>query len=704
MILPRPRLCRPLALGLCLLPLLTGLPAQTPGQPPVLPRAVGSPSATALPPLPAGATVGPVKFGEVSIDSALEMLERWSGRSVLRPNGLPATSLTFNLDQRVSRDEARQALETLLNLNGIAVTPLGEKFLKVVPAANAKGEAPPFIEGSTLDLPAGGTIASKLFQLRYLRVSEFAAQQLNSLLQPALAAAPALFEKANAVLVTDTISNLQRIEQLVRQLDQPPTGGLKPKAYKLHNTTASTLAGQLQTLFGGNAGTLVASGTTFQADDRTNQLVVVGDERQFGLFDEIIAKLDSESELNNRQEVIPLKHADATEVANVISQLVTGQSAANARAGATNAIRNSNAASAAAGQAQGANAANAARPPGTNVVVTQQPQVNFGTLMNAFQAAQAAQQFSSTLTVVADTRSNSLVASGTIDDLRLLKNIVSQLDVLLAQVRIEVVIAEITLEDAATSGIDSLGLVLSGDKLVGFSGAGAGTTIKDGVITRPGTTGRFDLAGTITLGTTPRKNNTNILSVPNIVTTHNKEATIFVGESFPVITGYQNTGTTTGNNGTGYTSTVTYKDIGISLTVTPLIGNDGSVQLAISQKVDDVVDNVTIDGNAQPVIGSRTTESFVSAKTGEIVVLGGLQRKSNLRKTSRLGPIPLLGDLFGGRTKSETRTDLIFFLRPYVLTNTPADNTEALDRLQTSPQRTEIENALHGKAPTADKR
>src|SRR5690606_3774975 len=153
-----------------------------------------------------------------------------------------------------------------------------------------------------------------------------------------------------------------------------------------------------------------------------------------------------------------------------------------------------------------------------------------------------------------------------------------------------------------------------------------------------------------------------ILSVPTIVTTHNKEAEIFVGETRPVITG-----TTTGASGssTGLTtsSTVSQQQIGITLRVLPLIGSTGTVQLEIEQNVQDILGTVVIDGNDQPRIGERTTTSFVSAANGDIIVLGGLQRTTDSRTSSRLGPIPFLGDLFGSRKRTKNRSELIFFLR-----------------------------------------
>lgn len=676
--------------------------------PAVTTRAQPAPAPAADP--SAEATIGPIKFGDITIDAALEMLERWSGRTVLHPAGLPATSLSFSLNEKVTRAEAREALETLLTLNGIAVTPLGTRFLKVMPLNVARTEAPEFIEGSTLGLPPSGRVASKLYTLKFLRVGEFA-PQIAGLLNASAASAPITFEKTNAMLLTDALSNLQRVETLLAQLDQPALEGLVPKFYKINNSTASALVTKLQALLTGNTATALGSNTVYQADDRTNQIILLSDARQHAFFDELIARLDTAGESSTRQEVIPLKHATATEVATLLSSLISGQTTANARTGGaqtTNqqlaAARNAavaavnqanNLARQAAAQAQNNQANNANRPANVPAAPASAPAPNIIFNAGNLGAPAESQQFSSILTVVADERSNALVVSGTVEDLRLIKDIVTQLDVLLAQVRIEVVIAEITLSDAAATGIEALGLTVQANKLVGFSGAAPGVVVTNGSLVNA-TTGVRDLSATLALSTTPRKSNTNILSVPNIVTTHNKEANIFVGESRPVISSYQNTGVNQGNIGSGYTSNVNYREIGIRLTVKPLIGHDGSVQLEIKQEVNDILGDVLIDGNAQPIIGSRTTESFVSARSGEIVVLGGLQRKTQSRSTSRLAGIPLIGDLFGKRSRENTRTDLVFFLRPYVLTNSAADNTEAMDRLQNSPQREEVKSALSG--------
>jgi general secretion pathway protein D len=324
-------------------------------------------------------------------------------------------------------------------------------------------------------------------------------------------------------------------------------------------------------------------------------------------------------------------------------------------------------------------------------------------------------EFSPYITITPDDRTNAIVVNGTPDDIRLIRELVSQIDIILPQVRIEVIIADVTLDDTDTTGIDALGLQITNNKLVGISSSGptfalsgpiasGSTTASTYATLTPG--GRlfgYSLTGILGLTTTPRKGKTQILSSPTIVTSHNKKAQIFVGEQRPSISGYLNTGTTTTTVGGGYQSNVQQQKIGITLTVTPLIGDDGSVQLDITTSVEEPLADVVIDGNSQPHTSERTTQSYVTAKSGEIVVLGGLQKTTDSATTSRLGPIPIIGDLFGTRTKAKHRTDLIFFLRPMVLTNTPADNAEYIKRLDGMPHKEEVKAMLDPDAPAAGK-
>jgi len=661
-----------------------------PAAPAVVPGVI---AAVPLPGLSGSDQIGPVILRDETVAQVLDLMQRWTGKSILRPAALPASVYTLSLPASITRDEALLALETLLNLNGIAVIQQGDKFLKVVPNLVAKAESPQLITGSVLALPPSGRIASKIFTLKHANAQELVAQIASSL-NTTLASPPVYFGRNNALLITDSISNLQKIETLTMQIDRPQLDLVVTKSYVLKNAMATDMVNKLTSMLrspatvSGGAPFRLSTGTTFLADERTNRVLLMGSADQHEFFDKLIDTLDQKSNPNTKTDVIFLRHADAQQVATLVTSLVTGQTTAAARAG--NSVRSNTTLN------------RAPTPAPTAAAAPGAPQMG-------------ADEFSSSLTVLPDVRSNSVVVSGTNDDLRLLHELVDKVDIVLPQVRIEVVIVEVKLSDNETNGFNTLGLTVSNGKLIGIGGTGAGFGVNGAPATTNATlapnntqvlasqglfnTTTNDLSATIGLTTTPRKSDLKVLSVPAVTTTHNKEATIFVGESRPVITG-----ATIAPQTGQVTSQVSQRDIGIQLKVLPLIGKDGAVQLQVSQSVEDILGSVRLDGNDQPIIGRRTTDSFVSAMSGEIVVLGGLQRTITTKSTSRLGPIPFLGDLFGSSTDLEEKQELIIFLRPYVLNGSAVDNLDALSRATSSAIGPEAKKALDnvpGKIPAA---
>ncbi len=714
-----PRFARLCSAGLLLLS-IAPTQAQTPGGPlPEAPRAQPAPqplpaapssmlSRPAAAPETAATTSGlipslrpgtpddiiPVfNLPEADIDTVLGALELYTGKTIFHPAQLqtPPNGYTLHIKEPTRRSTLVLYIETILTMNGIAVIPLGNDALKIVQLQNSPREAPELITGSTLDLPPSSKVASKLYQLEFLRVQEF--QQMITGMVNLAFGTPIPIANANSIVITDTVSNLQRFEALMKQVDRPALGGMATKFYQLRNgAKASDLVNKLSAILR-TLQPQLGSGTNYNADDRTNQIILITDPRQFPFFDELIAKLDVRADPNTRNEVIPLKHAKAADLASVLLTIVKGQTQTAQRSQSARPVTN---------QLQPpANTPTPLGPP----TAQPPPQVVGGAASNAGEQG-SGQEFSGLLTIGSDERSNSIVVSGTLDDIRLVQELIDKLDIVLAQVRIEVVIAEVTLDDNHDSGISQLGLQLQGDKLTGFSSSGPSFSIAGNAgsglatITRPGgdvaVSGAWDLAGLISLNTTKRKNNTTILTVPAIVTSHGKKSMITDGETRPVITG-----TTTYANGASSgasSSQITQQPIGTTLTVTPYIGNDGSVQLDIEQELTDVVDNVTVDGNQQYVIGNRKANSYVTAMSGEIHVLGGFRKQIDSKQTNRLGPIPIIGDLLGRRTRDKYRQELIFFIRPVVLTNNASvDNVETLNRLETLPTRDEIKGQLDPK-------
>jgi general secretion pathway protein D len=642
-----------------------GLLAQTP--PAALPRPAAPAGAAAV--IKGSDTmVDSFKLSDVDIDSVLVSLENLTGRTIVRPGTLPTANYSLKINRPISKAELVTALETILELNGVSVSPMGDRFLKVTALSQAKSEAPEMITESSLDLPPSGKIVTKIFELTFLRTSEFV-PQIQSFMTPGIGGGLVPLEKANVVMVTDSLENIQKIERLLKTVDQPRQDTLKPKFYALKNgAKAADVVSKIKSMLSGPAANQLRSTTSYTADDRTNQVILIADPREYSLFDSLIAQLDIKSDPFTRMEVIPLKHGDAKDVSTLLSALISGQNAATQKA-ATQSVRP--------GQI-----ATPGQPAATNSVPTAAAAVGA--------AALGSSEFSSFITIQPDERTNSVVVSGTFDDIRLIKSIVEKIDVLLAQVAIQVVIAEVSLSDTDQDGLTALGLTIGtapngGTSITGATGALAGWTF--GPIVTAAVTGT---TGTGSTGTTPVTGGVNPLNflatlVPNgdlhkvkilqqdtITTTHNKQATISVTEQKPVLTG--TTGVPLASVGTNSSfatsSTVSYKDIGITLKVTPLIGDDGGIQLNIDQTVDNDQGSVLIDGNEQPIIGHREATAFINVLDGQMAILGGLQSSGLTTDKSKLGllyEIPILSNLLGGRTKDLERTELILFIRPHVI-------------------------------------
>ncbi|HUR58197.1 MAG TPA: secretin N-terminal domain-containing protein [Opitutaceae bacterium] len=645
---------------------------------PTLPQA--TPGATA--PGGPGSIVAPdddpvsIVLPDADLDTILNALENLTGRIILRPAALPTATYNLRIKKSIPKSAAIRYIETILALNNIGIVPLDDHAYKVTALTMTRVEAPEMITGSALSMPPSGKIMTKLFQLEFLRVQELL-PMLQMILNPNTGG-PVQLQNANAVLLTDSVTNLQRVESLLQQVDKPVSAGMKPKFYQLKNgAKASDVVTKLRGILTGTLQIQLGSATTYSADDRTNQIVLVTDPRQHEFFDELIDKLDTKADPITRNDVIHLNHAKAEEVVTVLTRLTQGQ---------TQAIRQ-NSQSVRPGSGPQPVQSTATLNPGGPVPP---PPAAPGAMPTLESLGAGSSEFSGITTIINDNRTNSVVVSGTVDDVRLLRELVAKLDIVLAQVRIEVVIAEVTLDDNHQSGISALGLKIEGDKLVGFSANAVGFTATNGTVTRPG----LDLAAEIAITTSPRKSNNTVVSVPAIVTSHGKESVIFSGESRPVVTGVVQSaaGSTTG---LASSSTVQQLQIGTRLTVTPYIGVDGSVQLDIKQKVEDVTSEVQIDNNTQYVIGTREANNYVTAKTGDVIVLGGFQKKIDLKSTSRLGPIPILGDIFGSRRKDRFRQELIFFLRPTVLTNdATVDNAETMRRVEKLPTADVIKQQL----------
>jgi len=662
--------------------------------------------------------------------SVLHSLETLTGRSVIRPQALPTPEFTFDSRGDMTLDEAILAIESLLSINGIGVTPLGDKFLKVVSINTIRTEAPELEVETLLDRQPSGKVVSKLFRLQYLDSQTFQSQ-IQQFLSPGFSTIIP-FQNSNAVLVTDTISNLQRLEYVVSEVDKPSRLNVKTEFYTLQYAQASEVAEQIQSLIdaaranfgeqsnsgpnansrnqtrgGQNAGgdqparptvnavpagegaipsqILFGSNTAIASDDRTNQIIIMTEPSNIVFFDEIIEKLDIKSDPATRIEVIILNHAQATEVAGLLSSFVSGSTAAETGdRSQANANQNT--------QQQNQRGNQSVSQNGRQLLQQNQPlQQQVRNAVNAT-LEERDSQFSEFMTIEADERSNSLIISGTRSDLDLMTELIAKIDVLLPQVRIEVIIAEVNLDKDSNRGMDQItGSYVQNEaagepnitNLQGLDVLGIGANNVS--LNLDATTGIIsNLSFDAILSAAQTNSNVRILSIPTLLTTHNQEATFTVGQQRPIVTG-----TTTDNTlSTSVRETVQYQDIAIELKVKPLIGPNDIIQLEIDQSVNDIDGSVEINGNQQPIIGRRQMVSFVSVKSNGLVVLGGMQRSKEtktLNKMAVLGDIPVLGNVFRSRGIDYEKRELLVFIRPKVIRDSDEADLDAREKMLGHP-------------------
>ncbi len=157
-------------------------------------------------------------LADADIDTVISLIEQYTNRIAIRPQQLTTANYNLKIRKPIPKAEAIIALETSLALNGIGLAPLGDRFIKIINLQQVAKEAPEMITGSTLEIPASGKPAVKLFQLEFLRVSEFLPMVQAGILSQ-FYGAPVQLQNANALMLTDSVSNLQRLEHLLRAVD-----------------------------------------------------------------------------------------------------------------------------------------------------------------------------------------------------------------------------------------------------------------------------------------------------------------------------------------------------------------------------------------------------------------------------------------------------------------------------------------------------
>ncbi|GAA6178074.1 type II secretion system secretin GspD [Sulfitobacter pacificus] len=431
----------------------------------------------------------------------------------------------------------------------------------------------------------------------------------------------------NAIIITDTQANVDRIVAIARTFDTPEEQ--RTEVIRFAFAEAETVA-QAMTEVLGSSGT----GAKISVDTASNLLLVRGTERDISQIRQLARDLDvaprSNPRVQKRTHLYALKYGDAEVVAAIVANTLQG----------------------------GADIAN----PVAQAVEGDQVPLPSGPAPE--------------VSVQASTETNSIVIRGTATQIQEASSLIAALDQRPAQVMIEAAIVEVSGEVAERLGVQlGLGENIPRGGIAATSFGNGGTSLGN-VLSALGVSQASGLASGLTLGgavdnfgilvqALSQSTQANLLSTPSITTTDNKPATIVVGQNVPFRTG---SFATDGNTATPFT-TIERRDVGITMQVLPRVTSNGVVRLDISQEVSSLVD-ANVEGAADLVTNRRVIETTVQAQDGGTIVLGGLITDDSSAvngKVPGLGDTPIIGGLFRSRSKSQTRRTLFVFMRPTVI-------------------------------------
>ena len=283
--------------------------------------------------------------------------------------------------------------------------------------------------------------------------------------------------------------------------------------------------------------------------------------------------------------------------------------------------------------------------------------------------------------IQADEETNALIITADPNTIKNLKAVIRQLDIRRAQVLVEAIIAEITTSNNKELGVgiavdgtnrDSGSLPAGvsnfagvGELLLSVASGTAPTSLPAGLSFGLGNETSSGVRYGALLRALQTDTNTNILSTPNIVTLDNEEAELIVGQNLPFVTGsFTGTGSTNPQNPF---QTIERQDVGLTLKVTPQINEGDTVKLVLEQEVSSVIPGTVEQGIATR---KRSIKTTVLVDDGGILILGGLiseEVSDTESKVPLLGDIPLIGFLFRTQNTTKTKANLMVFLRPSIL-------------------------------------
>lgn len=566
-----------------------------------------------------------LNFDKVDIHAVLKTIGDITGINFVVDKSVTGP-ITVMSPTKIRLGDLYATLESILDVQGYAAVPAGD-LVKIVPKTDAAKRSLQVRIGSDPEqIPLVDSIVTQIMPLKYAD-----AEEVGRIIQPFLAADSQMstYARTNSIVVTDTSSNIHHLARIIEKLD---VAGSKEDAsvFALRFASAQVLSEQIERIMAGESALSASparnrtdaqsqAGLKILPDERTNSLIVVADAHDTQTVRELVERLDVERSIgSNNVHVVYLQNAEAKGTAESLTAALA------------------------------------------NLKVS-----------GAIEAAQGVQ-------VTADQSTNALVVAASPQDFEVVSQIIEKLDIVREQVLVEMLIVEVTEDSVKEIGVDWATLDSSVEGSArGFAATNFGPRVDFASGTLEGLavgmwrgTGDNVRIGTI-LTALKKMTGVNILSTPHILTSNHNQAKIVVGENIPYVVESRITETSDFLTPT-VIDTYDYKDVGITLDITPHISQGGLVRLEVNTTFTKLIEGTTGASTTTPTTAKREAQTVVSMESGSTVVIGGLIRDDKTiveKKIPMLGDIPVLGNLFKYRKDSLQKTNLLLFITPYRLGN-----------------------------------
>lgn len=612
-------------------------------------------------------------YPNADISEIVKAISKLTGKNFILEKGVSG-KISIIAPSQITVAEAYKAFLTALAMNGFTVVPSGN-FLKIRSIQNAAKESIDTYAGAYF--PNSDQLITRIIKLQYIN-----AEEVQKTLRPIINQSGDItpYSPTNSLIVTDLGSNVERITNIINQLDVP---GFEEKlvVIPIRYASAKDISDLIDQIInkgdkknaqfntgiprfrtGGTTGSSSGSGAANYSlvipDTRTNSIIVVGNDAGIERIRGLVNKLDfrMRPEDGGGVRVYYVRHGEAEKIANVLNGIASestkskSQSAPSAPAGG-----------------------------GTGAAPSVATQAVFG----------------GDVKVAADKENNSLIITASKQDYEVVRSILARIDIPRDQVFVKAIIMEMNADEGVNWGINyyKFDKESKGVGRAGFAGTGLGSMAPNpdekGLILGFGAGDMVDLniggqtvpvpSLTALISFIKKNAGGNVLSTPQITALDNEDALIEVGEDTPV-------SPTTTTTTTGTTAGFERVPLTLKLKITPFISPDtDSVRMKIDQKIKQI-SNTTVTNAAAASAGAiafstRTIETNIVVNSEDTAVLGGLMEDRETESTVKvpvLGDIPILGWLFKSRQVDKKKKNLLVFITPKILRNSQ-DNADLVD-------------------------